>query len=101
MNIQFSQAAAQQACDSLTEQSLNIAKNTEELFELVEAIRTVWEGDLATKVITGLTGHREYLGQVKSFVTYLDKHIATCKHNYKLTESVAKARTEEASKMFL
>ena len=101
MNIQFGSDAAQKACDSLSEQSLNIAKNTDTLFELVDSMKTVWEGDLANKMIAGLMAHKEYLIQVRGYVNYLDRHIAICEYNYHLTETTAKARTEGSVNMFL
>ena len=101
MDLQFSATAAQAACDSLSEQSNQIKKGHNLVVATNTFMSEVWSGILSETILSSLRDNTESLADVKAFVDAMEKHIATCRENYKITEQSNVKAITDINSMFL
>lgn len=100
MNIQFSKQAAQDACDELSEKAEAITLSRGGMQERLMDMQSVWQGPLASTMLSQLRQHDDVYVQISDFVTSLNEHIAACKRNYELASDTNRRRLKSIANMF-
>ena len=101
MEIQFSFQNAQDVCDKLGENSIDIEKKRQSLVQENTDMGKVWMGEFSDSILGQMKQYADWIVSVKEYVDYIDAHVEACKKNYNITEKTNKRILDGIDALFM
>lgn len=85
----------------LSENSVNINNKRNLIEAKIIEMKRIWEGELANTVLGAASQNLLLFDDVKKYEDNLNKHISTCRENYRLSEEANIQIQRDIDSMFL